>query len=239
VGLGLVLLIVPMLQGLLLARNSTIPLVRYFIAAVPLTFAVGLIGLGPLLAQRTEHGRYLRGAFAMLGALALLFAASNVSGAVVLATSRYQDLEHDAWVALTQGTDLSNAPGQDEVADAMRVGRTLTQIIPPGSRVLLDEYGSGFAIVLGARSASLFVDHTHPRFEEALNNPPAVVDYVLVPSKERRGGLNAVNQRQPRLYEEGAPWAELLDRLPPSYGGWRLYRVQRQTSPGNPASGGR
>lgn len=225
VGLALLVFIVPLLQGLLLSKRSTVPLVRYFITVIPFGFAVALAALSPvLLGQREASGRLTRRHHALLAAFAILFLASNVSTGVLLKTSeRYQTVEHLTWIAMTTESK-GNHP---HITDALAVGRVLAQIVPAGSKVLFDEYGFGYAVVLGAREAKLFVDHTHPQFKEALHSPQEFVDYVLVRNLEGAGRLNEVNRAHPSLYELGAPWAEAVEGLPPSIDGWRLYQVRR------------
>lgn len=219
-GLALLAFVIPTLQGVLLTQRTTVPLIRYFIIAVPLAFAVGLAAFYALTSQRpTARFRHW-----LLGGAALVLAASNVSSAALLQYGQqYQTVEILSWATLTtsqQGT-------KKDVADALAVGTSLAQRVPSGSKILIDEYARGFAIVLGARNPKLFVDHTHHEYQQALRKPATYVDYVLLPQPQRRGKLNEVNRFHPTLYDQGAPWAELVDGLPPSFDGWRLYRVRK------------
>ena len=86
--------------------------------------------------------------------------------------------------------------------------------------------------MFGSKNPKMFVNHTHPDYEKALSEPWNYVDYLLVCSPEGRGALYSINIFQPDLYFKGAYWAELVDVLPPTEVGWKLYRVRRnQSSP--------
>jgi len=71
------------------------------------------------------------------------------------------------------------------------------------------------------------MDFTDPNYEEALKNPPAYVDYLILPRPEQRGALYSINIAHKKLYSEGASWAEWLDVLPTTDLGWKLYKVKR------------
>jgi hypothetical protein len=227
VGLGLLPLSIPLLQGVLLSRKANVLLVRYFIMVVPLGFMLLFVALQPILDhwRRPTAGQVARPL--LLASVAVLIVASSVSSAVVLATNPNQDIERNSWLALTTDQNVGRLEQGRDITEGIEVGRLLTRLVPAGSKVLLDPYGYGFAVILGAREHDLFVDHTDPRFERALLNPPPYVDYVLTQSPEGRGALTAINQFQPTLWAQGAPWAERVEGLPPTHAGWRLYKVRR------------
>ncbi len=221
IALGLVPLVIPLFQGLLLSRKATVPLVRYYIMAIPLGYVVSLATVRALFQNgKRRDARVFRRA---LAALALLLVASGFATGMLLASGRYQDFEHETWLSLTSSERL---PDQ-RIPETLAVGRRLAELVPPGATVLLDEYQFGYAALLGARNPAMFVNHTNPQYEQALARPWDFVDYVLVPRPEGRGALYAVNRQYPTLYSEGASWAVLDDRLPPSAIGWRLYKVRR------------
>jgi hypothetical protein len=82
-------------------------------------------------------------------------------------------------------------------------------------------------VVLGADDPKMFFDFTDSSYDEAIQKPREYVDYILVPRTEGRGAFYLVNRAHPRLHDQGATWANLVDRLPPSGLQWRLYKVKR------------
>jgi len=220
VGAGLFPLILPVVRFLLLTQSATVPLLRYFIMIVPLGVVVSLVtwrSVQPLLARMRWGPTLLAAGFYAV------FAVSNAASAYVLMTYEYQNIERSTWLALTTRDPIPN----QEIEDAMSVGRALTQIVPTGSRVLVDTYQFGFAVVLGAGEPKMFFDFTDPHYDQAVRNPAGFVDYVLVPTAEGRGAFYSVNRFHPNLHAGGASWAELVEGLPDTTLQWRLYRVKR------------
>lgn len=219
---------IPLLQGFLLTRQSGLPLVRYFVMVVPFSYVLLLIailhmrGMSASASARTD-GR-ARGAMAVM---ALLLAISNVGSASTVVHHEYQDIEGRTWTALV----TPEKPNDQNVLEAMEIGRRVSRQFPAGTKILLDEYGSGFAILLGSGNPKLFMDHTHPRYQDALSWPPGFVDYILVPSLADRGALDSINRAHPDLYSGGVQWAQLVDELPQTVNGWRLFKVKRQQRP--------
>ncbi len=216
-GLLLTPWVVPLFQALLLSQRSVVPLIRYYILAVPfgiLTAAL-LLYLGPVNGRRRRS---------FLGGLTLLLLLSNLSTGLLLHYgTRFQTVERQTWRALVLGQD-----GRHTTLDkAFRMGQELRAFLPPDARVLMDEYGGGFAILLGARTARPFWDHTHPLYSKALLDPPFYVDYILVPAPRGSGALNAVNRYYPRLYDGELPWAQPVEGPLGSGDGWRLFRIVR------------
>jgi hypothetical protein len=224
IGVGVFPLILPAVRFLLLTQSATVPLLRYFIMVVPLGVLVSLVvwkSLHPWLAAQAGGQRW-RPRLLAAGFL-VLFAASNLASARVLLTYEYQNIERSTWLALTTRAPIPNP----EIEEAIQVGVALTHIVPPGSRVLLDTYQFGFAVVLGAGDPKLFFDFTDPHYDQAVRNPVGFVDYVLVPATAGRGAFYSINRFHPNLHAEGAPWAEWVEGLPETGSQWRLYRVKR------------
>lgn len=231
-GFGLTPFILPLVQWVLLMRSATVPLLRYFVMAVPLGIVTGLAvysALQPLTQKKPRWG------FTIPLGFVLLIAASNLASAYTLKTYQYQNIESATWEALTTRNEI---PNQD-VNDGLAVGRVLAEAIPSGTRVLVDTYQFGFAVVLGADRPKMFFDFTDSHYDAAVLNPPAYVDYVLVPKAEGRGALYSVNRYHPDLHASGAAWAEEVDILPDTNLNWKLYRVKSLPNPegDTPASG--
>lgn len=221
VGLGLFVWLIPLTQYLLLARNASVPLLRYFIMSIPLGVVL-ILACWKMFTGVPRNGKLKQPNLIMVGG-AFLFLLSNLCTFWMLENYPYQTVEKDSWRALTTQEDL----GFSEVDEAIGIGQTLNEIVPEGSRVLIDTYQAGFAVVLGAENPKMFFDFTDSDYDEAVKDPPSYVDYVLVPKSEERGAFYLVNRAHPRLHEQGAPWAEIVDGLPPTSLQWRLYKVKR------------
>lgn len=92
----------------------------------------------------------------------------------------------------------------------------------PDARILLDT-STDFQIVLKVRRPDRLIITSDRDFERTLQNPQHFpVDYMLIPSPDEEGHVNAVNSRYPELYEHGAAWATLERQ----FGDYRkLYRI--------------
>lgn len=236
-GLATMPFAIPLFQGLLLSRGSTVPLVRYYIMVVPLTYMVALAAYHRLLSAKPrtpmealsadppgQEDDPTRKARLFLAVAAVFLLGSSFASGVVLTQGKYQDFEHETWISLTTNEKVKDR----RIPETMGVGRVLAGIVPRGGTVLVDEYQYGYAAILGSRDPRMFVNHTHPDYDRALNEPWNYVDFLLVPSPEGRGALYSINRYQPGLYTQGAPWAELVDELPRTEVGWRLYRVAKR-----------
>lgn len=221
VGLVIFAWIIPLTQYLLLTRSATVPLLRYFILTVPLGVVL-MLAVWRSITMLQLNG-FLKRRNLILAVGALLFLVSNLSTLAMLKGYQYQNIEGYTWQALTTKKDIPNR----DVNDAMAVGKALAEIVPEGSRVLVDTYQFGFAVVLGADNPKMFFDFTDSDYDEAIQKPREYVDYILVPQTEGRGAFYLVNRAHPRLHDQGATWADLVDKLPPSGLQWRLYKVKR------------
>jgi len=220
VGLGLMPIIIPALQFLLLVRRSNVPLLRYFVMVIPLGVFISLVVVY-IISMAGKRIRWVNAAVMVV--LVLLMAGSNAMSYYQLENYPYQTFDGATWRAITGKGDARDP----QVVQAYDIGKLLISVIPPGSRVLMDTYGYGFAVLLGANDHSIFMDFTDPDYDAALLNPQGYADYILVPSPYQRGDFYAVNLYQKSLYKEGAPWAEQVNILPETIDGWKLYKVKK------------
>ena len=108
------------------------------------------------------------------------------------------------------------------------LARYLDSLDLPDGSVLTDTV-YGFAVVVQSRRPKQFVIPSDSDFVEVLNDPKSAgVQYMLAVPASGRGLSDALNQRYPTLYENGAQIAvRVLDvrnqgaDLPD----WRVYRV--------------
>jgi hypothetical protein len=220
VGLGLMPLMIPALQFLLLVRRSNVPLLRYFVMVVPLGLFVTLVFL---YVFRNSINQTKWGKFSVTMFCILLLALSNVLSFKQLNTFRYQTAEAAAWRALTgQGNGL-----EKWVQEPFDIGKLLVKQVPAGSKILIDTFGGGFAVMLGANTHKIFMDFTDPDYEAALLNPGGYADYILLPAPIGNNANYSVNLTQKSLYSDGATWAEVADFLPVTVDGWKLYKVNK------------
>ncbi len=225
-GFGLMPLVVPFTQFILLYRQSTVPRIRYLIMGVPIGLAVALVAFN-LLSPWIR--RYRFGQAYLVAAFSLLFIFSNIMTRSQLVNYPLQDQEQKTWYGLAGGGEYQ----VKKVIEAFDLGRYLVGVIPSGSRVLIG-LEDGFAVELGAGDPSLFMDHTDPDFHDAVLNPPAYVEYILVPYNKYKSGLNVINRIHKTLHDRGAPWVELVDGLPQTELEWKLYKVKRSSQPVQP-----
>jgi hypothetical protein len=212
--------LIPLLQFILLIRQASVPLLRYFIMSVPLGAAISFVvysQLFPLLQK------YRWGKTTLIGAYLLLFVSSIYSSTVLLENYPFQTQERETWKALTS----DQLPQNKEFEESYAIGKMLPTMIPSGSRVLIDTFHFGFAVMLGAGDHSIFMDFTDPNYDAALEYPPDYVDFVLVPKPEQRGALYSINMLHRSLHEEGAAWATLIEEFPETILEWKLYKVKR------------
>lgn len=225
IGLGLMQLITPLFQGILINQSSSVPLVRYYIIGIPLAMVAFLAAWKDFIS--TYDAPDLRLPWIKIGipvAIAMLFIASDLSSNHTLLTSKFQSIENPTWVGLSTRDPIPYTHFK-QPGEGLKVGQVIPEIIPEGSRVLLDTYSGGYAIILGSGNPKLFLDFTDPNYKEAVLRPWEYADYVLVASNETEARLSAVNRAHKDLHELGADWAVLVDELPATIYDWRLYKI--------------
>jgi len=225
IGLGLIQLITPVFQGLLINQSASVPLVRYYIIGIPLAIVAFLAAWQDFVATYTAYDtRFSLFKTGVLATFAIVFIASNLSSNSVLLSSKFQSIENPTWVGLSTKDPIPYTHFK-QPGEGLKVGRVIPEIVPDGSRVLLDTYAGGYAIILGSGNPKLFLDFTDPHFDNAVLRPWEYADYVLVASNDTEARLSAVNTAHPDLHSLGATWAVLVDELPATIYDWRLYKI--------------
>ena len=128
--------------------------------------------------------------------------------------------------ALLTNSDLRAIGVRQQVVEEYRdVGRTVDELVPPDSLVLLDVLGLGGAVPIFTDYPRRFVTTTDRAFEDSLAAPWDSVDYVLVQFPTFEDQMRSVVlQRYEGIWEGEQPWTQLEAEIPgPSR--WRLYRV--------------
>lgn len=225
IGLGLIQMITPVFQGLLINRSASVPLIRYYIVGIPLAIIAFLAAWQDFVSTNISHNKNFALIRAgVLSTIAILFIVSGISSNHVLLTSKFQSIENPTWVGLST-TETIPYTHFKQPGEGLKIGRVIPQVVPPGSRILLDTYAGGYAIILGSGNPKLFLDFTDPNYEEAVLRPWDYADYVLVASNDTEARLSAVNRFHPDLHSLGASWAVLVDELPATIYDWRLYQI--------------
>lgn len=119
-------------------------------------------------------------------------------------------------------TDVRDVRGQ---LDEYRTIAATLDGQPAGTRTLIDAASGGSNLILLVRRPHDIVTTTDRRFFTILREPAGTVDQILVPRPTIDAmGRSEVLRSYPRLYEDGAAWATLVQEIP---GGrdWRLYAI--------------
>ncbi|GAA1885448.1 glycosyltransferase family 39 protein [Williamsia serinedens] len=232
-------------QGASYVTGATFGFLRFYIAAVPLGVVVAMLALSarsPVPARRP--GRRVRPAEirrptarSQVIVATIVIAATAVSlpsAWGLMASQRYAPQE-----AALRATVLDDATATGvrvdkdrRVAQSFSTERQIAewldaQRLPSGS-VLVDTL-YGFAILARTTDPRRFVIPSDQDFTQILNDPARFgIRYILAVPRSGRGVTDAVNQRYPTLYGDGARIASLdlefpnvADDLPT----WRVYRV--------------
>lgn len=225
IGLGLVQLVTPVLQGFLICQSASVPLIRYYIIGIPLAIIAFLAAWFDFVSSGTSLKKnFTRIQPEILSLIILVFIGSAYTSNKVLLTTKHQSIENPTWLGISTSEPIPYTHFK-QPGEGLKVGYIIPEVVPEGSRILLDTYAGGYAIILGSGNPQLFLNFTDPNFKEAVLQPWDYADYVLVASNETEARLSAVNREHPDLHNLGASWAVLVDELPETIYDWRLYRV--------------
>ncbi|WP_067655343.1 glycosyltransferase family 39 protein [Nocardia harenae] len=222
-------------------RGATFPLLRFYIAGIPLVCVYTLqlappVGAPP--ARRPGRNARPRGAaLPRARAAAALAAALLVLSLPLTALGLAEptlSVQQYALRSLFTGPG-DTAPTVDterRILASFRTERAIAdyldaQHLPDGS-VVTDSV-SGFGIVVASDNPKQFVIPSDEDFITVLSDPAAHgVRYILAVPATGRGAADAVNRRYPTIYENGGEVA-VLELEAPNDGqdqpDWRLYRV--------------
>ncbi|MGC0365740.1 hypothetical protein ABH922_003724 [Rhodococcus sp. 27YEA15] len=237
-------------QTLLYAMGSTFPLLRFYIAVIPLCFVLAVltdprgapvISRRPGRAASTAVGLKRAPATASLSVIVALclLAGSNALTFVAMGNARLAVLEHSIASAVVPGRDdLDEQAILRTFAAERRIAKYLDNLdLPPGS-VLLDTVES-YAVVTASDNPRQFVVPSDGDFVRILNDPTTfAVEYILAVPNDGRGESDAINRRYPTMFDTGAGGVGALVLEVPNDGGmapssWRLYRATGEPRSGN------
>jgi plastocyanin len=211
---------------------------RYFIVAIPMTIIlVGLLASPAgsrtwgLSARFTVRHRPSITALSVLAIASLLFSWPTAVQAMYNRT--VNPSEAAALGAL--GARVTPRTATKEQRRALRryetehaIARYLDRIRLPDGTVLVDDF-SAFAVVLASDHPRQFVITADRDYEQILAHPArSGVRYILVPSSQRLGVLDAIVRAYPGIYDTGAGLGELVQEFKQTGDSgidWRLYRL--------------
>ncbi len=215
--------ILPLIQVFMLALGAGLEIIRYYTMIIPLSFVALLYAVDAL--RRLPRIRLSLGQSGAV-LLATLFLGGVVSGYTLETQTQFGNIEFSTWQAL-QGQRVP--PGL--LDEAIAVGQEVQAIIPPGERVLIDYFGTGYTVRFGLTDSGQVLDFTAPDFEAATKNPWSYVDWVLLPEPVGRHLLNPIQIYHPELYAEVSVIAEKVREWPDSANKWKLFRLDRGATP--------
>lgn len=217
IGFVVALLQVPAFTTLLFYRCIP-PILRYFVATIPLSFIALAASLGY---WQKRYDSTLKKSL-VVGLVSLALVPSNFATHLALMhTPQWGDMEVGAWrVFWGEKLPPSHLDVQQKIALYVR------EYTDPEAEILLDDY-SGFMIVFLSGDPSRFIISTDSDFIPAIRAPFRYADYILIPEPAGRGLVDKINQAYPSLYAEGAPWATLEKEFRSELANWRLYKIVR------------
>lgn len=244
--LAVLVILLPVLGFMLYAytQGAVLRSLRYFIVVVPLV--IMLLGL---LASR-DHPRPFGFAPAsrlrhpMLITLASLAAIITVivswpTSVSAMSNKAVNPGEAAALGALAARIDPAHASADQQKAlrrfqTEREIAGYLDAMNLPDGAILTDDFSS-FAIVLDSQHPKQFVITADRDFNQVLADPGAYgVEYLLVPSSNRLGLLDALLRAYPGIYDTGAgfgvrvqQWTQQGDNGQD----WRLYRITMAGQP--------
>jgi len=217
------------LSALLQASGSTLPFLRFWIAAVPLQVMLGAIAARQLLAARPRGGLLKAGRIGVFGVGVVLTIAGSASVTwATMADPVYGLQEHHLATVVHPGRERPDERQTLRQFTAERgIARYLDQLDLPRGSVLVDVL-DGFPLVLASRNPAQFVIPSDRDFALVLGDPVGHgIRYLLTVPPTGRGAVDAVNRRFPGIYDSGANIAtvELQADQDGSNTGWRLYKL--------------
>ncbi|HJP88769.1 MAG TPA: hypothetical protein VJ850_07050 [Candidatus Limnocylindrales bacterium] len=229
----------PMLGFMVLAYvvHVLAPWLRYFILVIPLALlvlgiAVAPSGTKPAMADPAVRPRLRRSAAfraAMAGVIALAAIISvPVTGAGMLTPAVAVEESRDVGALLGPKAGQPDRPGAAvrTFASEASIAAYLDSLRLPSGSVLVDVF-SAFPIVVFSDNPDQFVATTDRDFKQVLADPGTFgVRYLLVPSIEGHGQIDAINHAYPHLDVEAD--FVTVERQFPALGtssSWTLYRL--------------
>jgi hypothetical protein len=225
IGLGIMSLVSPITLGILVSQSLSVPLLRYFINNIPISvvmiFLLWFEFNSLLFFQNKDKTVFRLGTF--FGVL-ILFMGSNIFTGYALSNSPYQTNENPMWLGIVSTNPIPythlKQPGE-----GLKIGYTISDIIPEGKKVLIDTYAGGYAIILASGTPEMFFYFTDPNYDLAIQKPWMYADYLLIPSPETEGKYSEINRLHPNLHSGNVDWVELVDELPETLYDWKLYKI--------------
>ena len=211
---------------------------RYFIVAIPMTIIlVGVLASPARGRALVSVARLTAGRRRGVTALSLLaIAGLLLSGPTAVHAMYDRSLNpSEAAVLGSVGARVDPHTATDDQRRALHryetehaIARYIDRLGLPDGSVLVDDF-SAFAVVLASDHSRQFVITADRDYEKILAHPAqSGVRYILVPSSQRLGVLDAIVRAYPGIYDTGANLGELVQEFKQTGDtgiDWRLYRL--------------
>lgn len=208
------------------ASGATAGWIRYHITAVPLTVVAAVV-----VAAATRHAlrSVTPAAAAATVAIGLVVATSFPTAVVTMADPKLDPIEHAELAPLWARFGIDAPVEVSRRYDAERdLAAFLDGLDADVGDVVIDTF-LGHPVVLASRDPRQFVITNDRDFERRVADPAVFgVRYVVVPSPDGAGALDAVNRHHVGLYY-GKPRFTLVEEFPAVARGaisWRVYEVE-------------
>lgn len=193
---------IPSMQIILLLKGGTAAWIRYYMYAFP----IAVVWIPYEISQMK---------FRKAGSVALILS-MVVSGTVMGMMMNNPRIASDEYEAFRQ----------NKLYAEQEAGKAVTMYINEhlSNQIILTDSFSSFRIVMGSNRPKNFIITSDDDFAKLLENPiQDEVDYILIPNPQAVLSLDAINQKYPGLYEQGAEWASFHKEF---NGYWKLYKIK-------------
>lgn len=192
---------IPAMQVVLLLKGGTAAWIRYYMYVFPIVAVWAPYEISKMRFRKS-------GATALLAGLA-------VSAWVMFGMMNDPKIASDEYEAFRHNKLYAEQQAGKEVTDY--INERL-----PGSLILTDSFSS-FRIIMGSDHPRQFIITSDDDFLKSLESPAeSKAEYVLLPNPQAVLTLDSLNQKYPRLYEDGAEWATLEQEF---NGFWKIYKI--------------
>ncbi|BBI30706.1 glycosyltransferase family protein [Cohnella abietis] len=192
---------IPFMQVILLLKGGTAAWIRYYMYAFPIV----VIWIPYEISQMKF--RKIGSTLLIMGLLVSTLVMGVMMNNPKIASDEYEAFRHNKLFIEQEAGTAATKYINENLSDQM---------------ILTDSFSS-FRIIMGSKHPKNYVITSDHDFKDSLEKPTEhKIDYILLPNPQAVLSLDAVNQKYPNLYDQGAEWATLYKEF---NGYWKLYKV--------------